>query len=189
MTLLAPQIADYHRTGRVAEPQGNRDHRFSPCGAFPALGEERRVAVVARDDGEWRRLATLIGGPALAADPRFTDFAGRKRHEDELEAIVSAWTSVREAGAVEAILQGHGVPAYVVAASEDVMADTQLAARGHFVRLPHPLMGETIFDAARCRPRTSGATTSMSWPTSWATTRPGSTGSPPQAPCHDLGRG
>lgn len=47
------------------------------------------------------------------------------------------------------VLQRCGVPAHKVASSADLVGDPQLAARGHFVRLPHELGGESVFDASR----------------------------------------
>lgn len=146
---LAPQIADYCATGRIAAAQGNRDAAFAPHGVFRCAGRDAWVAIVARDDSEWVRLATLVGGRTLAEDARFASFENRKANEDALESMLSSWTAGRDARAIETELQAHGIPAHVVAATDDFVSDPQLIARGHFVRLPHPLMGETVFEAAR----------------------------------------
>ena len=146
---LAPQIADYCATGRIAAGQGNRDQAFAPHGVFRTRGADAWVAIVARDDAEWLRLAGIIGGAMLTSDPRFGTLASRKANEDALEQLVADWTATRDGSAIETELQAHGIPAYVVAASEDFVSDPQLIARGHFVRLPHPLMGETVFESAR----------------------------------------
>jgi crotonobetainyl-CoA:carnitine CoA-transferase CaiB-like acyl-CoA transferase len=151
VTFLAPQIAEYSATGRVVEPQGNRDPDYAPHGVFRTSGDDAWVAIAARGDDEWRTLAGVIGGSALAADERFATLAERKRHEDELEALVGAWAAKRGACEIEARLQGLGVAAHAVVGSEDFVHDPQLHARGHFVRLPHPLMGESVFESARYR--------------------------------------
>jgi len=150
IAFLAPQIAEYGATGRVACANGNRDAAFAPHGVFRAAGEDRWVAIVARDDAEWRRLAVILGGDGLAAEERFATLAARKTNEDALEALVAEWTQGRDALEIQRALQGAGVPAHVVAASEDFIADEQLLARGHFVRLPHPL-GESLFEASGAR--------------------------------------
>ena len=151
VTLLAPQLLDCQINGRIAEPLGNRGEAEAPSGIFPARGEDRWVAIVARDDADWQRLARMVGGKDLAADPRFGTLAGRKRHEDEIEEHLAAWTRQYDAERIEEMLQKRNIPAHVVAASEDIITDAQLLARDHIIHLPHPLMGETVFDAARYR--------------------------------------
>lgn len=151
VSLIAPQILDYEANGHIAEAQGNRDAQAAPNGVFRTRGEDRWVAITARNDDEWRRLAGMIGRPALAEDPRFATLESRKANEDALEAILSAWAADLDAAEIERTLQAQGVPAHVVADTYDVVADPQLGRLGAFVRLPHPRFGETIFDAARFR--------------------------------------
>lgn len=149
IAFLAPQIAECAATGRVATALGNRDPACAPHGVFRSAAQDGWVAIVARDDAEWRRLATHVGGEALAVDPRFSTLPARKRHEDELEALLGAWCAQREAAGIERELQALGVPAAVVAGTDEFCGDPQLRARGHFVRMPHPLMGETVFENSR----------------------------------------
>lgn len=146
---LAPQLVHYRESGHVAEALGNRDLAFAPNGVFPTLGEHQWVAIVARNDAEWVRLAGTIGQPHLAQDPRFATLAARKANEDALEAIVADWTRHLRAHDVERSLQAQSVPAHVVASTTEFVSDPQLLARGHFVRLPHPMMGEAVVEAAR----------------------------------------
>jgi crotonobetainyl-CoA:carnitine CoA-transferase CaiB-like acyl-CoA transferase len=162
---LAPQIADYCATGRIATAQGNRDPAFAPHGVFRTSGEDQWVAIVARDDQEWRRLADLIGGSTLADDPRFVTLDDRKANEDALEAVIGAWARGRDAYWIEGELQALRIPAHVVASSEDFVHDPQLLARDHFVRLPHPLMGESVVETTRHRLSETPAVFQRSAPT------------------------
>jgi crotonobetainyl-CoA:carnitine CoA-transferase CaiB-like acyl-CoA transferase len=149
IAFLAPQVADYSVSGRNAGALGNRDPAFAPHGVFRAAGPDAWVAIVARDEDEWQRLATHIGGAALAGDARFATLALRQANQDALEQEIGRWTAVRAASTIESELQARSIAAHVVAASEDFVHDRQLQARGHFVRLPHPLMGETVFENSR----------------------------------------
>ena len=151
MQFLAPQIADYSVTGRVQGCAGNRDEAMAPHGCFAAEGWDSWVAIAARTDAEWRALAVLIGGEALADDARFATLRDRKANEDGLEAIVAAWVAQQLAAEVEAALQAIGVPAHVAVATEEFMRDPQLNAREHFVWLDHPLMGKAIVEASHYR--------------------------------------
>ncbi|HLZ82579.1 MAG TPA: CoA transferase [Caulobacteraceae bacterium] len=146
---LSPQVADAAATGRIAAPLGNRDPQFAPHGVFACAGEDRWIAIVARDDTEWARLAALIGGESM--DGAYATLAGRKAAEDQLEALVQAWTRARDVAEAERALQALRIAAHRAADSADVVADPQLAYRGHFVRMPHPLGGECVIEASRLR--------------------------------------
>ncbi|MBV9841270.1 MAG: CoA transferase [Sphingomonadaceae bacterium] len=144
---LGAEFADYFASGRVAVATGNRVDDMAPHGVFPAAGEDRWVAIAVRSDAEWSRLAAMIQGEAL--DERYRTLQGRKADEDALEALVSRWTLDQEAQPIEDRLQAERIPAHVVADTHDMMNDPQLAHLGHFVRLPHPLGGDSIIEASR----------------------------------------
>ncbi len=146
---LGAAVAHGAATGENARAAGNRDPQFAPHAVYRCAGPDEWVAVVARSDREWARLAALVGGEALA--PGWSTLAARKADEARLDGILEAWTQGRRADEVERALQAIGVPAHKVATSADLVADPQLAARGHFVRMPHPLGGESVFDASRYR--------------------------------------
>jgi crotonobetainyl-CoA:carnitine CoA-transferase CaiB-like acyl-CoA transferase len=151
MQFIAPQIADAAATGRVARAVGNRDAQMAPHGVFPCAGQERWIAIAAETDAQWRALARAIAGDALADDPRYAHLAGRKAHEDALEALVAGWTAARSAPEAEALLQAAGVPAHVAATSQDFCADPQIAALGHLVPQPEPRTRVEVVEASRLR--------------------------------------
>jgi crotonobetainyl-CoA:carnitine CoA-transferase CaiB-like acyl-CoA transferase len=151
LQFLAPQIADYAATGRVAEALGNRDPHFAPHGVFACAGHESWLAIAVCDDAQWVALARLIGGESLAADPRLATAGRRKAHEDELETVVAAWTRGKTAAEAEAVLQAAGVPAHVVLTSEEFCADPQIAALGHLTPQPEPCGRVPIVEASRFR--------------------------------------
>lgn len=152
---LAPALVDYATTGRVAERNGNRDAAMAPHGVYACLPNEQGVrtfvAIAVRDDAEWARLASLIGGAALAADARFATTALRLAAQDRLDDIVGAWTAERTAQSVETLLQAEGIPAHVAQTSANALEDSQLQHRRHFVELDHPLHGRTTVEAPRYR--------------------------------------
>ncbi|HEY3701550.1 MAG TPA: CoA transferase, partial [Acidimicrobiales bacterium] len=139
---LSPWLLDYARTGVVAERDGNRSPHAVPHGAFPCLGEDRWVALAVWDDGEWARLAGLIG----VDDPSLATLDARLARIEEVEGAVAHWTGGRVVDDVVATIQGMGIEAVPVQDFGDVVADPQLAARGHYVTLTHPAMGEGIYE-------------------------------------------
>jgi benzylsuccinate CoA-transferase BbsF subunit len=151
MALLPEGILEYTFNGREPERIGNRDPMMAPHGIFKCLDRPERihgntidqwVAIVCADDIDFDRLARAIGAPGLAADPKFVTLELRKQNEDELEAIITAWTSTRRADEVANVLQQAGVPAAVVADNRYLAdEDPHIKARDYFVELAHPEVG------------------------------------------------
>jgi crotonobetainyl-CoA:carnitine CoA-transferase CaiB-like acyl-CoA transferase len=141
IAVLGEGLAEQSLTGRQPERNGNRDPEMSPHGVFRCAGTQRWVAIAARDDGEWQRLATEMGRSELAGDARFATLKARKEHEDDLEAILTEWTRGQQAEDVVARLQKNGIPAFVSMSNRDLTEDAHLNESGFFVRLEHPEVG------------------------------------------------
>jgi crotonobetainyl-CoA:carnitine CoA-transferase CaiB-like acyl-CoA transferase len=65
----------------------------------------------------------------------------RKRNEDELDRIITDWTSMRERWEAARILQNSGIAAIPTLTVKDLFEDPHLRERGFFVRLPHTEIG------------------------------------------------
>jgi crotonobetainyl-CoA:carnitine CoA-transferase CaiB-like acyl-CoA transferase len=141
IAVLPDAVIDWTMNAVQPPRDGNRDAHMAPHGVFRAAGDDRWIAVAAEDDAAWRRLAAAIGRPELGDDPRYASVVGRKRHEDELEEVVAAWTRERTPEEATAALQAAGVAAFTAATNQDLAEDPHLAARDFFVELPHPEVG------------------------------------------------
>jgi benzylsuccinate CoA-transferase BbsF subunit len=134
--MIGPAFAAAALRGETPMHQGNRDPRMAPQGVYPCAGEDQWLAISVRGDAEWRALATAIGAPELASLP----VAERRARHDALDQRIEAWTRAQEPSAAAATLQGVGVAASRVLDAVTVHDDPHLAARGYWVRLPHPKM-------------------------------------------------
>ena len=109
-------------------------------GVFP--GRDGYLVITAQTDVLWLRLATLIGGEALAADARFHGPEGRNAHLEEVRARIRTWTmgqpSVR---ACLDALEAAGVPCAKVQRIDEVLEDPQIQARGMVIEQDHPALG------------------------------------------------
>jgi benzylsuccinate CoA-transferase BbsF subunit len=121
----------------MPEPAGNRRPEMSPHGVFPCAGVDRWIALAADSEEAWNALAEVTG----LGDPRFASLAGRKAHEDELEARLAGWTAGWDADDLMSTLQQAGVAAGVVRGVREGLDEPQLAARGWFRRLKHHDLG------------------------------------------------
>jgi crotonobetainyl-CoA:carnitine CoA-transferase CaiB-like acyl-CoA transferase len=155
MNLLGPDILEYTANGTLPPRLGNRSRDDVPHGAYPCAGEDRWCAIAVGSDAQWQALADVIG----AADPRFATLAGRRRHEDEIDALVSAWTGERDAPAAARLLRQAGVPAHVVADLSDLLAPGGGLRDRHIVPVErdgvtfHTHAQPAVIDGQRTRPR------------------------------------
>jgi crotonobetainyl-CoA:carnitine CoA-transferase CaiB-like acyl-CoA transferase len=141
MAVLPEALLAWTMNGVEPPRDGNRDPEMAPHGVFRAAGEDRWIAIAVEDDATWARLAGVLGHPELATDARYATLAARKRHEDELEALVGEWTRQHDPHEATRILQAAGVPAFTSATNRDLTEDPHLAARGAFADLDHPEVG------------------------------------------------
>ncbi|SRR5579875_433803 len=148
--LTAEGLLEYQMSGREPARRGNRDPWMAPHGVFrckdwpePVGGGvvDRWVAIAVENDAQWRGLCRAMGRNELADDPRFASFESRKRHEAELDRIISEWTQRFSPQEVTEMLQKEGVPAYTCASNKELAEDPHLNARGYFVELEHPEVG------------------------------------------------
>lgn len=148
---LDDAIVRYSATGEVMTAKGNRNDLAAPHGVFQCAGDNRWCAISVLEDGQWEGLRTVIGNRAWTRDPALATLEGRKTHEDELEAGIAAWTATQVAEELAERLQAAGVPAYPVNDARGVQTDPQLAARGHFWEITHPVIGPMTWDAPAYR--------------------------------------
>jgi len=139
--MVAEGLLDHGMNGTQPERDGNRDAHMAPHGVFRCAGHDQWVSLAARNDDEWQQLCVLIGRPELAIDPRFATLVARKQNEDELEAILSAWTSTRSPQAVTEQLQAARIPAAPSMSNKDLATDPHLNSRSIFVHHEHPEVG------------------------------------------------
>jgi crotonobetainyl-CoA:carnitine CoA-transferase CaiB-like acyl-CoA transferase len=90
---------------------GNRSSSSAPQGCYPCAGTDEWCTLTVQNDDHWRGLARAMGDPEWAADPRFASAVGRLAHHDEIDGLITAWTSQRSAVEAEQRLQAAGVPA------------------------------------------------------------------------------
>jgi crotonobetainyl-CoA:carnitine CoA-transferase CaiB-like acyl-CoA transferase len=158
---LPEALLDYAMNRRDSVPIGNHDRLMSPHNCYKALGDaEKWVTIAIGSEDEWRTLCQVMEKPSMAGDPRFRNAALRKQNEDELDRIITAWTSKRDRWETTELLQRAGVAAVPTFNSRDVVEDVHLRERGFIHELEHPEVGRRIhsgipwkMSATACRVR------------------------------------
>jgi crotonobetainyl-CoA:carnitine CoA-transferase CaiB-like acyl-CoA transferase len=153
INLVGPVLLDVTVNGRSTRrpdfPTGNRLEwpDAAPHGVYPVSGEDRWVAIAVFDDCQWAGLVTALDHPSWADDARFATQSARFANQDALDEQMSAWTRDRGDYEVMDLLQRHGVPAGVVQNAQDLdERDPQIAHRGVFFELDHPVIGRAKFE-------------------------------------------
>jgi crotonobetainyl-CoA:carnitine CoA-transferase CaiB-like acyl-CoA transferase len=128
---------EYMRTGRQRPRMGNRHYDYAPHAIYPCAGNDRWIAVACESEGQWAALCSVAAGESWVADPRFSNNAGRKLHEDDLDGAIAGWTIGFDRDDLVSKLVGAGVIAAPVLDSLEVAADVNLRARGLVVEIEH----------------------------------------------------
>jgi CoA:oxalate CoA-transferase len=145
---VAPPSRTGNRHGGLAE---------SPYNVYPT--SDGWIAIICVGERQWASLALAIGRPELAEDPRFQSLKLRVEAMDEVDAIVSAWTSQRTKEEAFETLISQKVPCAPVRNLSEVVNDPNMHARGTLEWQDHPELGRIVvqnsplrFSGAKLRP-------------------------------------
>jgi benzylsuccinate CoA-transferase BbsF subunit len=143
--VMPEALMEFAMNGREPKRLGNRDRSMAPHNCYKTRGGPLDwVAIAVGNEREWHSFCAAIGQPLLANDARFASAQQRKRNENELDAIITAWTHPRDRWEITELLQAAGVAAIPVMSSKDLAEDSHLAQRGFFPQLDHPEVGRRI---------------------------------------------
>ncbi|NBS57324.1 MAG: CoA transferase [Betaproteobacteria bacterium] len=146
-SLIFDEPFDTYERLNLAQRQGNRIMRFSPFNIFQA--RDGWVALGAATHEEWLSLLDAMGRADLKADPDMMQIGWRIVNNDQVDAVVTQWTSTRTKAEIVEALFAASVACSPVRTADEVMQWPQLLEREMIVRLKNPLTGK---DAAASGP-------------------------------------
>lgn len=117
---LANQASAYLATGEAPRRMGNQHPSIAPYETLAA--RDGHVAVCCGNDAQFARLATVLGVPGLATDPRFATNAARVAHRPELVAALEAALATDTVASWTGRLAAAGLPAGKVGTVADGFA-------------------------------------------------------------------
>jgi crotonobetainyl-CoA:carnitine CoA-transferase CaiB-like acyl-CoA transferase len=133
MNVAAEQIIEWTANGVELQRRGNRAPGFVPQGLYPCAGEEQWLAISVATDEQWAALVDLVG------------LTGTRDDHEGLDAELAAWAEDRDLDATVEALIAAGIPAGAARDPRTISTHPQLAARGFFERLDHPVVGDRNF--------------------------------------------
>ena len=152
IALLGPAVLEWTANGHVSQRRGNQHLACSPHGVYPCKGNDRWIAIAATTDAMWQSLREALENPAWMQDPVLATGRARLERASEIDAMLGRETAGWDAEALMGALQAKGVAAGAVRDVADLIKnDPQLKHRAHWVRMNHPEMGETMYNAPAFR--------------------------------------
>jgi crotonobetainyl-CoA:carnitine CoA-transferase CaiB-like acyl-CoA transferase len=140
--LIGEHLLGYVMNSVIPERIGNRHPEYAPHNVYRCWGVDRWLAIEVHTEEEFGALARVMGRPEWIKDPRFSDKTSRKKHEAELDDLIEEWSRQRDRDWMVEELCRAGVAAAPSRDWKDLYADRHLQARGAFVKINHPELGE-----------------------------------------------
>ncbi len=138
---LTAQISAYRAQGGNYERAGNRapNRAFSPYNCYPA--SDGYVLLLTSDSQRWQALCRLMGCEDIARDEKFATNSARAKHADEVDEIVSAWTTRHPKHEIMRRCGEADITCGAVQTVEEVLNDPHLRERGILKDIDHPTAG------------------------------------------------
>jgi len=143
-SIIGEAFMEYFMNGKVRGTNGNRSPVMAPHNNYPCRGEGRWVSIAVKTDGEWKGFCKAVGNPAWADDERFSDGHSRLVNQEELDSLISAWTTGYTDYEVMDILQREGVAATPCLDLMERFYDPHFEARQVHLQVEHPATGVDV---------------------------------------------
>lgn len=143
LSMMEGLLPEFGALGRVREPTGSRIATAAPSSAYPC-SDGKWILIAGNSDPIFGRLATLLGKPELATDPRFKGNRDRVQNVDELDRIIGEWSKQFTAAEADQKLSEADVPCTQVYTAKEVAADPQYLHRGMVQEIEDPHIGKVI---------------------------------------------
>jgi crotonobetainyl-CoA:carnitine CoA-transferase CaiB-like acyl-CoA transferase len=127
--LMGPLASAYAVNGYEQPRLGSGIAYTVPRGTYET-SDGRWVAVSTSAESVAARVMDMLG---VGDDERFTTFAGRVAHRDELEALMASWVAARTESEVLAAFEAAQAAIAPVLSMADIAVDPHYAARGTIV--------------------------------------------------------
>lgn len=119
----ALQTSEYFGTGRTPRPLGSAHPRNAPYQAFRASDDYFIIA--AGNDRLWAEVASAVGMPELAKDPRFTSQNLRAENQSEIETLLQPEFEKQSAAYWLDEMDKRGVPCSPINTYPEVLESDQ----------------------------------------------------------------
>ena len=150
LAMLANQVSNTLVSGRDPGRQGVGHPNIVPYQPFEA--SDQPIIIAVGNDGQFRRLAAILGHSEWADDPAYATNASRVASREALVPMIEAVIATRSAGDWLPELEKAGIPAGRINSISQALAEPQAGHRG--MRIEEggvPMIGSPVrIDGERC---------------------------------------
>ena len=140
LAVMESLVSEYDKGGYIRERTGAILPRIAPSNVYPT-SDGSFVLIAANQDTVFRRLAEVMGRPAMADDPRYATHTARGLVQTELDEIIAAWTATQDRVELGHKLDEAGVPRGDIYRVPEMLEDAHFKAREAIVSVMHPQFG------------------------------------------------
>jgi crotonobetainyl-CoA:carnitine CoA-transferase CaiB-like acyl-CoA transferase len=144
----AEQIVEYSANDVLLAREGNRGPEGAPQGLYRCVDDpdatERWVAIAVEDDAQWARFLHTVDAPEWMRDAELGSAGARRSRADDLDAWIATWARARAGDLIVEQLWAAGVPAAKLLMPHEQTLIPQLAVRGFWQEIDHPVAGRTV---------------------------------------------
>lgn len=147
LNIAAEQVIEHSAYGALLQRDGNRGPAAAPQNLYRTneIDEFGRrdcwVAVAVATDEQWAGLCDTLEKPDWVAE--FSTADARRAHHDLIDDQLAAWCEQRTGDDIVNTLWSHGIPVAKVMQPHRQSELPQLAARGFFEDVDHPVNART----------------------------------------------
>jgi crotonobetainyl-CoA:carnitine CoA-transferase CaiB-like acyl-CoA transferase len=141
IAVAAEPVLEWTAYGNRIGRDGNRGPAAAPQGVYACEGSEQWLALAVETNEQWHACCGVIGRPDLAADGRLASREARRTDHDRIDGAIVTWAADRDLASAVAALIDAGVPASAAVDPRSASGQPQLAARGYFEQVDHPVVG------------------------------------------------
>jgi crotonobetainyl-CoA:carnitine CoA-transferase CaiB-like acyl-CoA transferase len=145
LNVAAEQVIEHSAYGALLSRTGNRGPLGAPQNLYHAAGpddwgrDDSWVAIAVQSDEQWASLGRALGDPEWARDPELASHTGRLGAHERIDTELAEWCRARTADEIVDTLWPAGVPVGKVMQPHRQPDLEQLAHRGFFEELEHPV--------------------------------------------------
>lgn len=159
-SFMEPHIPAFQQLGLIAKRCGSRLPGHTPNTLY-RTADDRYIHVTAGSQSVFKRLVQVMGRSDLLEHEHFATPLARAEHENEVDALVGAWTESLALTELETLLDAANVPASRIFNMEDIFSDPHYAAREMIVTAEDRVLGPVAM--ANVVPKLSRTPGAVNW--------------------------